>query len=124
MAQIVWTAEAQRWLEDIFGYIAGDNPVAAAETVQGIYDRAQVLEDFPEIGQRYFASERNVRILLYGHFRIVYLLKPGGNGLLQLRPRLCQRLHGGCVALLPLLCLGLRGLLLLLYLLLRLPGLG
>ena len=25
MAQIVCTAEAQRWLEDIFGYIAGDN---------------------------------------------------------------------------------------------------
>jgi len=36
MAQIAWTAEAQRWLEDIFGFISGDNPQAAVETVQGI----------------------------------------------------------------------------------------
>jgi hypothetical protein len=48
----------------------------------------------------------------------------GGHGLLPLRLRLCQRLHGGCVALLPLLGLGLRGVLLLLELLLPLPGLG
>jgi plasmid stabilization system protein ParE len=40
MAQIVWTAEAQRWLEDIFEYIAAEDPRAAAESVQGIYDRA------------------------------------------------------------------------------------
>jgi toxin ParE1/3/4 len=79
MAKITWTQEAQRWLEDIFGYIASDNPSAAAETVQGIYDRAQALADFPEMGQRYFASERNVRILLYGHYRITYLLKPEGD---------------------------------------------
>lgn len=29
MATITWTAEAQRWLEDIFEYIAADNPCAA-----------------------------------------------------------------------------------------------
>jgi plasmid stabilization system protein ParE len=32
--------EALRWLEDIFEYIAQDNPDAAARTVQGIYERA------------------------------------------------------------------------------------
>ena len=73
MAKIVWTLEAERWLKDIHNYIAADNPVAAIETVQGIYDRAQVLEDFPEIGQRYLESTRNVRVLLYGHYRIAYL---------------------------------------------------
>lgn len=48
-------------------------------TVQGIYERSQVLRQFPESGQRYFASSRNVRILLYGHYRIAYLLKVDGN---------------------------------------------
>jgi plasmid stabilization system protein ParE len=38
MAEIVWTFEAQRWLEDIFEYIAADNPQAAARTVQGNID--------------------------------------------------------------------------------------
>lgn len=75
MAQIDWTAEAQRWLEDIFEYIATDNPVAASETIQGIYAKAQLLADFPEIGYRYRASPRHVRILLYGHYRIAYLVK-------------------------------------------------
>lgn len=79
MAQIAWTQEAERWLSDIYQYIASDNPVAAMETVQGIYDRAQVLVDFPESGSRYWASSRNVRILLYGHYRITYLVKDDGN---------------------------------------------
>jgi len=79
MAEITWTEEAQRWLEDIFEYIAADNPDAAARTVLGIYERAQLLATFPEIGHRYTASSRHVRILLYGHYRIAYLIKNDGN---------------------------------------------
>ena len=76
MAKLVWTEEALRWLEDIFEYIAQDNPDAAARTVQGIYDRAQALIQNPEMGERYPRSERHVRILLYEHYRIAYLVKP------------------------------------------------
>ena len=79
MAAIAWTKEAQRWLEDIFEFISTDNPPAAARTVQEIYERTQVLTSFPEIGHRYVASARNVRILLYGHYRIAYLVKDDGN---------------------------------------------
>ena len=76
MAKLVWTEEALRWLEDIFEYIAQDNPDAAARTVQAIYDRAQALIQFPEMGERYARSQRHVRILLYEHYRIAYLVKP------------------------------------------------
>ena len=79
MAEITWGEEARRWLKDIFEYIAADKPQAAARTVQEIYDRAQVLAAFPEIGHRYLASSRDVRILLYGHYRIAYLVKDDGN---------------------------------------------
>lgn len=79
MAEIAWTDEAQRWLRDIHEYIAADNPAAAARTVDGIFEKAQILARFPEIGHRYVASSRNVRILLYGHYRIAYLLKDDGN---------------------------------------------
>lgn len=79
MAEINWTDEALRWLEDIFEYIAADNREAAGRTVQGIYDRAQILSDFPENGYRYEASQRDVRILLYGHYRITYLIRADGN---------------------------------------------
>ena len=79
MAEIAWTEEALRWLEDIFEYLATDNPPAAGRTVDEIYERAQLLSTYPEIGHRYSGSSRNVRILLYGHYRIAYLLKDDGN---------------------------------------------
>ncbi|MBV6417520.1 MAG: hypothetical protein CMLOHMNK_02250 [Steroidobacteraceae bacterium] len=79
MGTLTWTVEAERWLRDIHEFIAADNPTAAVQTVRGIYDRAQVLIDFPEIGQRYSASSRHVRTLLYGHYRIAYLVTDVGN---------------------------------------------
>ncbi len=79
MAEINWTAEAEQWLEDIFEFIALDDVKAARRVVSGIYDRAQILRDFPEAGYRYQGSERHVRILLYGHYRIAYLFKDDGN---------------------------------------------
>ncbi len=56
-----------------------DNPQAAIQTVNGIYDRTQALANFPEMGHRYWASARHVRILLYGHYRIAYLIKNDGD---------------------------------------------
>ena len=79
MAEISWTDEARRWLTDIFEYVAAENPQAATRTVQGIFERVQDLARFPELGSRYTASSRHVRILLYGHYRIAYLVKVDGN---------------------------------------------
>ena len=53
MAGIAWTSEAQRWLEEIHTYIAEDDPAAADRVVQGIFEQAQLLSDFPLIGHRY-----------------------------------------------------------------------
>jgi plasmid stabilization system protein ParE len=78
MAQITWTEEALRWLEDIFEYIAANSPEAASETVEGIFERVQVLAQYPEMGHRFLHSRRNVRILLYGQYRVAYLVKPDG----------------------------------------------
>ena len=68
MAEIRWTEEAHRWLRDIFDYIAVENPDAARKVVTGIYEKAQLLHRFPEIGYKYRTEpEGEVRILLYGH---------------------------------------------------------
>ena len=79
MAQIAWTDEALRWLEDIFEYIAADNPDAANRTVEGIFERAQVLSQYPELGHRFLHSMRDVRILHHDQYRIAYLIKADGN---------------------------------------------
>lgn len=74
MAELRWTAEALDWLEDIHGYIARDNPGAAAKVLDGIVAKTELLKDFPDIGSRLRAvPEGEVRMLLYGHYRIAYL---------------------------------------------------
>jgi toxin ParE1/3/4 len=78
MAEIRWTEEAASWLEDIYNYIAQDDPGAAGRVVKGIYDRAQVLTQFPEIGQKLRTEpEGDIRVLIYGHYRIAYLVRAG-----------------------------------------------
>ena len=77
MAEIRWTDEAVAWLSDIYEFISEDNPVAAQKVVEGIYEKAQVLKIFPKIGYQYKDEEEGeIRILLYGHYRIAYLVKP------------------------------------------------
>lgn len=76
MATLRWSTEAQQWLKEIFDYIAQDNPQAAHKVVTEIYQKAQILESFPEIGYNYRKEpEGDIRILLYGHYRIAYLIQ-------------------------------------------------
>lgn len=76
MAEIKWTAEAEKWLHDIYDYIAQDNSNAALGVVSGIYQKAQFLCDHPEVGYIYRKEpEGEIRILLYGHYRIAYLVR-------------------------------------------------
>lgn len=58
-------------------YIAKDNPDAAKSTVDEIYEKAQILTEFPRAGYQYEESNKTIRILLYGHYRIAYWIKSG-----------------------------------------------
>ena len=76
MVTIRWTDEAEFWLQDIFAHITKYSVNTANSVIQGIYHRAQILLKYPRIGQWYRLSyEGNIRILLYGHYRIVYVIK-------------------------------------------------
>ncbi len=67
MVEVRWTEEAEHWLRDIHDYIALDNPLAAKEVVSGIFEKAQILARFQEIGHKYRdEKEGEVGILLYG----------------------------------------------------------
>jgi toxin ParE1/3/4 len=76
MAILRWTEEAAIWLEDIYKYIAEDNPKTARRVVEEIYTKVQILIDFPEVGYHFRkVPEGDIRVLLYGHYRIAYLLR-------------------------------------------------
>jgi len=77
MAKIRWTNEAIKWLEEIHGYISNTNVNIANRVVKGIYDKAQILETMPRVGYKY-QDRDDIRILLYGHYRIAYFLKDNG----------------------------------------------
>ena len=80
MVKINWTHEAQTWLREIYSYIASDNPDAAHRTISGIFNKVQLLEHHPQLGHRYEGeTSREVRILLYGHYRIAYLIRLDGS---------------------------------------------
>jgi plasmid stabilization system protein ParE len=77
LAKIRWSDESLVWLEDIYRYIAQDKPMAAGRVIKGIYEKAHLLELYPDLGYQYRrVEEGNIRILLYGHYRIAYLLRP------------------------------------------------
>jgi len=76
MAEIRWTEEAANLLEEIHDYIAQDSPSAAAKVISSIYENVQLLKSFPELGHKYRSEpEGDIRILLYGHYRIAYMIK-------------------------------------------------
>ena len=80
MAEINWTDEAEAWLKKIYDYIAEDDCNTAARVVNSIHKRAEIIRDFPFSGQRLLDWEdRHIHILLYGHYRIAYLIKEDSN---------------------------------------------
>jgi plasmid stabilization system protein ParE len=74
MAQkIIWTEHASDDLGAIMRYIARHNPDAARNLGYGIYDRAQVVMEFPEAGS--IVRELNHpdwRQVVFRSYRIVY----------------------------------------------------
>lgn len=80
MGKVDWTDEASLWLGRIYRHIAQHDPDAAMRTVRAILAKAQLLSRFPELGQRYQQyADRHIRVLRFGHYRIAYLVKPGGH---------------------------------------------
>ncbi len=76
MVKIEWTDEAKYWLKDIHDYIAQDNKRIAKKITKEIYNKVQILATFPQVGYIYpNDKELEIRILLYGHYRIAYLIK-------------------------------------------------
>lgn len=76
MVEINWTNEAELWLKDIHDYIALDKKLVAKKVVTDIYQKVQILKSYPRIGYEYENDEhKEIRVLLYGHYRIAYLIK-------------------------------------------------
>ena len=76
MVKIEWTQEAVVWLKEIHDYIAKENKNVAKRISKEIVSKVQILSTFPKIGYVYNMNDsKEIRILLYGHYRIAYLVE-------------------------------------------------
>ena len=75
MVKIFWTDESIRWLKEIHNFIAEDNEKIAKKVISEIIEKTEKLTTFPLMGQKLNDwPNENIRMLLYGHYRIVYLV--------------------------------------------------
>ncbi|RCV86499.1 type II toxin-antitoxin system RelE/ParE family toxin [Billgrantia montanilacus] len=51
MAKVIWTEPALQELDAIAEYIALDNPAAAGQLIEEVFDKVERLEDFPQSGR-------------------------------------------------------------------------
>ena len=73
MAQIIWAEPALADLNEIAEYIALDNPEAAKQLVQNVFNSVTRLEDFPRSGMRPPELKRSrYREVIVGPCRIFY----------------------------------------------------
>lgn len=78
MGEVRWTEEAAQRLREIHDYLVERNPRAASRTIRGIFELAGSLDRFPERGFVHRTrSGHEVRIVVYGHFRVVYRVESG-----------------------------------------------
>lgn len=72
--RVVWSTSALSRLDDIYEYIAADDPVRAASFVAELVDRVEdQLAAHPRSGRRVAESKRyEVREMVIGNYRIPY----------------------------------------------------
>ncbi|MFN6944275.1 MAG: type II toxin-antitoxin system RelE/ParE family toxin [Cytophagaceae bacterium] len=73
MVQIIWVKRAIQDLNEIAGYIAKDSPRYADLTIEKIFDKTQILKEYPEIGRVVpEINDTRIRELIEGRYRIIY----------------------------------------------------
>jgi toxin ParE1/3/4 len=71
-----FTETALAEIEEIFSYIAGDNPAAAARVVNYVEHTIRLIERFPELGRlKYRDSVRMLPVRRYPQYLLFYAVQ-------------------------------------------------
>jgi plasmid stabilization system protein ParE len=75
--RVVWSPRAIRRVTEAARYIAEENPRAAVEWAQGLFDSARPLARFPELGRVVPEVGRpEIREIIFRGYRVVYRVAP------------------------------------------------
>ena len=84
--KIVWSPLAIDSAAEIAEYISSDNPAAAREWVDKIFEKVALLSSSPEIGRVVPEIERKeIREIIFGNYRIIYRLESVSISILTIR---------------------------------------
>ena len=84
--KIQWSPLAIGRVTEIAEYIALDNPIAANNWVNEIFDSVEKLSDFPKIGRIVpELQDQTIRELLKGNYRTIYKIETGIISVLTVR---------------------------------------
>ena len=73
MVKLIWTDQAIDDLQNIGDYIAEDSQKYAKLTVRKLFERVEILKQFPNAGRIVpEQNEEQVRELIEGSYRIIY----------------------------------------------------
>ncbi len=71
--RILWSPLAIDRVAEIAEYIAADNPGAAENWVNTVFEKVEELKRLPEIGRVVpEVDNKSIRELIYGNYRIIY----------------------------------------------------
>lgn len=71
MKELLWTPEAVRDREDLYGYIEEDNPLAALALDDLIAEKTTALLDFPRMGRSGRVSD-TLELVVHRSYMVVY----------------------------------------------------
>ena len=81
-----WSPLAVERVSEIAEYIAQDNPIAAENWVNNIFEKVGKLKAFPESGRVVpEINDKTIRELTYGDYRIIYRLEKERISILTVR---------------------------------------
>lgn len=78
MAEIIWTEAALSDIDAIADFVSHDSPARARQVIRKIFQSAEPLADFPEIGRVIPEIGENHRREVFCYsYRLMYLLRDG-----------------------------------------------
>ena len=84
--KIIWSPLSIECITEIAQYIANDNPTVADNWIKEIFLSVEQLETFPKSGKVVTEVKNDaVRELIYGNYRIIYLIESEQISILTVR---------------------------------------
>jgi toxin ParE1/3/4 len=84
--KLIWSPLAYQRLEDIFDFIANDNPEIAEKFTEGIIMKIELLIEYPNLGRVVpELKNQNYRELILGNYRVIYRLFQDSINILTIR---------------------------------------